>query len=148
MNDKSRNYIRDKRSPKPKSEMTSYTMSSIKSKNSIPELIIRKELFKQGIRGYRIHSKNVIGKPDIAFLRKKIAIFINGCFWHMCPKCNLTSPKHNAAFWKEKLTNNVERDTKNIKLLEENGWNIITIWECDIKKNVEKCLNLIIEKIK
>ena len=82
-------YIRDKRSPKPLSESTSKVMSANKAKNTKPEIALRKALWSEGYKGYRLNWKNVPGRPDIAYPGKKIAIFVNGCYWHRCPKCDL-----------------------------------------------------------
>jgi DNA mismatch endonuclease (patch repair protein) len=110
-------------------------MSANKSKNTKPELLLRKALWAEGIKGYRIHSKLLPGKPDIAFISKKVALFINGCFWHRCPYCNYQLPKNNTAFWQNKFEKNVERDNKKITALKEIGWTTITIWECELQKN-------------
>jgi len=128
-------YIRDKRSPTPKSENVSKVMSANKAKNSIPELLVRKLLRERGMTGYRLHPKDVIGKPDLVFKKKKIAVFIHGCFWHGCDHCQLSTPKHNSAFWIEKITKNKERDNKKENELKANGWNVITLWECQLKQD-------------
>ncbi len=133
-------YVRDKRSPAPKSKNVSRVMSSNKAKNSQPEIILRLSLWKMGIKGYRLHYKKVPGRPDIAFVSKKIAIFVNGCFWHRCPYCSYDLPKHNAGFWKEKFMTNVRRDKEKTRQLEEMRWKVITLWECQIKKDLENCL--------
>src|SRR5688572_12008011 len=109
---KTRDYIRDKRSPKPKSETVSRVMSANKAKNSKPEVHLRKALWNQGAKGYRLHYKKVPGRPDICYVSKKVAIFVNGCFWHRCPHCNYQLPKTNTEFWKEKFGKNVNRDLK------------------------------------
>ena len=129
-------YIRDKRSPRPLKESTSKVMSANKAKNTKPELLMRKALWHEGIKGYRLNWEKVPGKPDIAFPSKKIAIFINGCYWHRCPKCELPLPKTNTKFWKEKFDKNVERDRKKNDELLSLNWNVLVLWECDIKKNV------------
>jgi DNA mismatch endonuclease (patch repair protein) len=118
-------------------------MSAIKGKNTKPELLLRKYLWNHGIRGYRLHWKKVPGKPDIVFVSKRIAIFVNGCFWHRCPNCNLSIPKHNSEFWRIKFQKNIERDS--LKSLELNnlGWTVITIWECELKTDVEKIVDKI-----
>jgi len=85
-------------------------MKGNKAKNTKPELLLRKALCSTGIRGYSLNWKKVPGKPDIAFPGKKIAIFVNGCFWHRCPICDLPLPKTNIEFWKNKFIRNVERD--------------------------------------
>lgn len=137
-------YLRDGRAPIPAKESTSKVMSANKAKNTKPEIVFRKELWKQGIKGYRLHLKKVPGKPDIAFPRRKLAIFINGCFWHRCTLCNPNSPKSNVAFWAEKFKKNVARDKAKKDELERLGWKVEVIWECQIKNNLEESL----EKIK
>ena len=137
-------YSRDSRSPIPKNAQVSRTMSAIKAKNTKPELLLRKTLWYHGIRGYRLHWKKVPGRPDIAFPGKKIAIFVNGCFWHRCPLCNPSFPKSNVEFWTNKFTKNIERDQLKNQELKELGWTVLTIWECEIKKE----LDMQVEKIK
>ena len=139
-----RTYIRDGRAPIPKKESTSRIMSAIKDKNTKPELILRKALWNYGVKGYRLHWKKVQGKPDIAFPGKKVAVFVNGCFWHRCPYCNLSLPKSNTKFWKEKFQKNVDRDKRKIDQLQDIGWKTITLWECQVKKDLPEC----VEKIK
>lgn len=141
------NYLRDGRAPIPKSEHISKVMSSNKGKNTKPEIIMRNALRKKGLTGYRIHSKKIPGKPDIAFVNKKIAIFVHGCFWHRCPHCNLPIPKSNTEFWKEKFDSNIQRDNEKIKKLKNEGWNVIVIWECNIKKDVKMCVKNIQKEI-
>ena len=133
-----KSYHRDKRSPKPLNETVSKYMRSNKGKNTKPELVFRKALWKAGIRGYRLHWKKASGKPDIAFPGKKIAIFLNGCFWHRCPKCELSLPKNNADFWKAKFDRNIERDQEKKRALEQENWTVLVIWECEIKKNLDE----------
>ena len=149
MNPIKKTYLRDGRAPIPKSEITSKVMSANKGKNTKPELLLRKALWHNGIKGYRLHWKKVPGKPDIAFPGKKIAIFVNGCFWHRCPICNPSMPKSNTKFWTEKFNKNIERDKKKIQELEELDWRVLTIWECELKKNldhqVRKVKNLLLE---
>ena len=119
--------------PKASSKAVSRSMRSNVSKDTGPELILRKALYFQGIRGYRLNFKKVPGRPDICFPGLKLAIFINGCFWHRCPKCDLPMPKSNKGFWGKKFTRNKERDKLKKKRLEDMGWKVLTIWECDIK---------------
>lgn len=133
-------YIRDGRSPIPSSGSVSKVMSSNKGKDTQPELILRRALRAEGIRGYRLHWKKVPGRPDISFPGKKLAIFVNGCFWHRCPVCDLPLPKSNIGFWVEKFSRNKERDKKKIHQLESSGWSVITIWECQIRNNVLDCV--------
>lgn len=108
-------------------------MKGNKRANTKPELLVRQRLRAAGLTGYRLEWK-VPGKPDIAFPGRKIAIFVNGCFWHRCPKCNPSQPKRNVEFWEAKFRRNVERDRAAISALTQMGWTPITIWECELKK--------------
>jgi len=119
-----------------------FNMSRIRGKNTGPEVRLRKLLWSQGIRGYRIHY-NLPGKPDIVFTKKKIAIFIDGCFWHRCPVC-FQEPATRKEFWMKKIQSNIERDKKVNEQLSSDGWNVIRIWEHEIRKNP----SLVIEKIR
>ena len=128
-------------------ETRSYNMSQIKGKNTKPEIIVRKYLFSKGFR-YRINVKSLPGSPDIVLKKYNTAIFINGCFWHGHEGCKyFVWPKTRKEFWKEKIQSNIQRDNKNIALLKDEGWNVITIWECELKKDkVQSTLeNLILE---
>lgn len=111
-------------------------MRSNKGKNTKPEIVFRKALWADGIRGYRLHWNKAPGKPDIAFPKRKIAIFINGCYWHRCPKCKLQLPKHNRDFWKTKFERNKERDSEKLLALAQDNWRVLVIWECELKKNL------------
>ena len=136
-------YIRDKRSPVPLNANVSRVMSSNKAKNTKPELRLRKALYADGVRGYRLNWKKVPGKPDIAFPGRKISIFINGCYWHRCPHCELPLPKTNTEFWKEKFGKNIKRDKKKEKELLDLGWTVLVFWECKINTNIKDCINKI-----
>ena len=136
-------YMRDGRAPIPKNELTSKIMSSIKGKNTKPELMLRKALSNSNIRGYRVHWKKVIGNPDIAFVSKKIAIFVHGCFWHRCPHCHPHVPRSHSSYWQEKFSKNVQRDKRYQEQLKKMGWKTIIIWECESKKDINICVNRI-----
>ncbi len=120
----------------------SKSMRSNKRKDTKPELILRKALRENGMSGYRLQWK-VPGRPDICYPGRKIAVFVNGCFWHRCPKCNLGLPKSNVDFWKTKFEKNVARDDRNYKALEEEGWRVVVIWECEIKKDLTSAIGRI-----
>lgn len=130
-------YLRDGRAPIPKSEGTSRVMSANKGKNTNPELIFRRALRETGIKGYRLNWKKAPGRPDIAFPGKKIAIFINGCFWHRCPYCNYKLPKTNTTFWANKFSKNIDRDKRKINELEKIDWQVFVVWECEIREGLE-----------
>lgn len=121
-------------------------MSRIKGKDTSLEKKLRKVLFTQGIK-YRLNYP-LFGKPDITIPSKKIAIFVNGCFWHQHENCQLSCmPKTNVDFWKTKLLKNVERD-KEVKLkLESDSWKVIKVWECKIENDFERISKLLIKTI-
>jgi len=139
--DRSRNYKRDNRSPIPSSEIVSRVMSANKGKDTGPELAFRRALWSKGMRGYRLHMRTIPGSPDIAYRKRKIAIFINGCFWHRCPKCNLPLPKSNTEYWKDKFERNVLRDERKTNDLRALGWKVITIWECEITEDLQDAIS-------
>ena len=117
-------------------EQRSYNMSRIRCKNTKPEELVRKFLFSQGSR-YRKNDARLPGKPDIVLPKYKTVIFVNGCFWHGHEGCRyFVWPKNNAEFWKEKITGNIQRDKHNHQLLANQGWRVIEIWECQLKRPV------------
>ena len=120
-------------------EQRHYNMSRIRSKNTKPELIVRKFLWGRGFR-YRLQRKDLPGKPDIVLPRLRIVIFVNGCFWHMHGCKKFVLPSTNAEFWYDKLSKNKMRDKRNYRKLKKVGWNYIIIWECQLSNNKEKIL--------
>lgn len=122
-------------------------MSRIKGKNTKPEVSVRKALWAAGVRGYRLHPKSVPGKPDITFIGKKVAVFVHGCFWHTCPHCQPRKPQSNKVWWSEKLAKNVERDNRKEQDLGNAGWIVLTIWECEIKADLEASIQRIISVV-
>jgi len=141
-----REYVRDSRSPIPSNGHISKVMSSNKAKNTSPELLLRRALRENGAGGYRLQW-DVPGRPDIAYPGRKVAIFVNGCFWHRCPLCDLPLPKSNVDFWRNKFEKNRERDQKKNDLLEANGWRVITVWECGIKSNLKSVTDMILSAL-
>lgn len=117
-------------------------MSANKATNTKPERLLRFELRAIGLPGYRLHWK-VSGRPDIAFPGRSLAIFVHGCYWHRCPKCDLPLPRNNRDFWREKFRRNKERDRRKVEALEEEGWKVLTFWECDIKENASECARIV-----
>ena len=126
----------DTRTPAQRSKI----MSSIGSTNTKPEMCVRRLLHRMGYR-YRIHAKDLSGRPDIVFRSKKRVIFVNGCFWHFHHKCKSKKrlPASRISFWKSKLTRNRARDQKNHSDLRKNGWKVLVIWECDLKNDERLC---------
>ena len=122
-------------------EVRSYNMSRIKSKDTKPEILVRSYLFSRGLR-FRKNDKRYPGSPDIVLPKYRTVVFVHGCFWHLHEGCKYaTMPKSNVEFWEKKLYGNKERDERNLKKLEEMGWKVITVWECELKKDkVEQTL--------
>lgn len=115
-------------------ETRSYTMSRITKRDTKPELLVRKYLFKNGFR-YRLYNRNLPGNPDIVLPKYKTIIFVNGCFWHAHTGCKLNRlPKSRLEYWIPKIMGNVARDKINAKTLKKEGWRVITIWECNLRK--------------
>lgn len=116
-------------------ETRSFNMSQIKGKNTKPEERVRRYLFSHGFR-YRKNVSTLPGKPDIVLPKYKTCIFVNGCFWHKHEGCRyFVWPKNNAEFWKKKIAGNVERDLRQQNELRLLGWNVVVIWECELKKD-------------
>lgn len=127
----------------------SYNMSQIRSTNTKPELIVREYLFKEGFR-YRLYDKNLPGKPDIVLPKYKTAIYVHGCFWHGHEGCKYFKiPKTRTEWWKSKIEKNKIRDNNNKIKLSLEGWNVIEIYECELKSTKKKeTLTRLIEHIK
>lgn len=123
----------DKLAPERRSE----NMRQIRGKDTAPELAIRKLCREIGFAGYRIHRKDLPGKPDLAWVGRKLAVFVHGCFWHGhdCAE-GIRKPKSNRDYWIPKIERNQQRDAENIATLLAAGWNVIVIWECEINEQV------------
>ena len=125
-------------------EIRSHIMASIKGKNTQPEITVRKFLFLHGFR-YRLHVKDLPGKPDIVLPKYNTVIFVHGCFWHGHANCKyFVAPKTRVKWWKEKIENNKLRDKKNETLLKKMGWHVLVIFECQLTK---KKMELLIKNI-
>lgn len=114
---------------------TRHVMQANKSKNTKPEKLVRAALREAGLTGYRLHWKAAAGKPDICFPGRRVAIFVHGCYWHRCPHCDLPDPKTHADFWNAKFARNKERDARNRADLVADGWTVIVVWECRLKRD-------------
>ena len=115
-------------------EQRRLNMSRIRARDTGPELRLRRELFKMGVRGYRLNCR-LAGKPDLVFIRKRLAVFIDGCFWHKCPKhCRMPSSNKEM----NKIDRNVKRDDEVNAKLKEAGWRVLRFWEHEIRENPEK----------
>ncbi len=114
----------------------SFCMSRIRGSDTGPEIKLRKSLWATGIRGYRLRP-NIYGRPDIYFTRKRVAVFVDGCFWHKCPEC-FKLPESNTTFWEEKINKNVNRDRKVSEVLEKSGIRVLRFWEHEVKRDIGK----------
>lgn len=132
-------------------EKRSWNMSRIKGKDTKPELLLRKLLHRRGFR-FRLHDKKLAGKPDIVLPRYRTVIFVNGCFWHRHPGCRYAyTPKSRQEFWSSKFEATVKRDKEKEERLKTEGWEVIVVWECELKKNADKMadkISLMIKKKK
>jgi len=123
-------------------------MSQIKSKNTKPEMLVRKFLFSKGFR-YRLHVKNLPGKPDIVLPKYKTIIFINGCFWHGHDNCKyFVIPKTRTEWWLNKINGNKQKDNENFLILSNSGWKIMIIFECQLKRDkFNNTLNKLLDEL-
>ena len=122
-------------------------MSKIRSKDTKPELALRKALFARGFR-YRVNDTKLPGKPDIVLPKYKTVIFLHGCFWHKHEGCKYAyTPKTNTEFWVDKITSNSERDKINLQKLTDLFWNVIIVWECEIRHTYKHNLKPLIDRV-
>ena len=129
-------------------EQRSYNMSRIKSKDTKPEMLVRRFLHANGFR-YKLHDKSLSGKPDIVLPKYRTVIFVHGCFWHGHNNCKyFVVPKTRTDWWLNKINTNKANDAKAIKALKKEGWKIINVWECNLKSaKLEKTLNNLCKKL-
>ena len=124
-------------------------MVANKSTNTKPELFVREALRSAGFPGYRLHWRidgeggRYLCRPDISFPGRKLAVFVHGCFWHRCPRCNLGLPKSNVDYWIQKFDKNVKRDRRKEYSLKEMGWKVQTIWECGLEDGATELVELL-----
>jgi DNA mismatch endonuclease (patch repair protein) len=125
-------------------ERRSHIMRQIRSRDTRPELFIRKKVHQEGFR-FRLNNNNMIGKPDLVFPKYHLAVFVNGCFWHghSCSR-GARIPASNSSYWKNKIARNQQRDEKSYSLLKQNGWQVVIIWECEL----EKGFHLLLKRLK
>lgn len=120
-------------------------MAGIRSKNTKPELLVRRYLHSRGLR-YRLHRKDLPGRPDVVLPRYRSVVFVHGCFWHQHPGCRFAVlPKSNSQFWLNKFRDNRQRDERDRQALEALGWNVFVIWECETN---EEHLEKLVQRIK
>lgn len=130
-------------------ESTRRSMQGNTSTETGPERQLREALYQSGLRGYRKNVRKLPGTPDVVFNTHKLAIFVHGCYWHRCPTCTRNrTPKTNTKFWQAKFDRNIERDKLNRASLRKLGYNTLTFWECDVRKNPTKCALRVSKAIK
>jgi DNA mismatch endonuclease (patch repair protein) len=121
-------------------ERRSWNMSRIKGRDTAPERQLRSLLHRSGFR-FRLHDRRLPGRPDIILPKYRTAVFVHGCFWHRHEGCRYaTTPSTRPDFWHEKFEGNVRRDADNRTALENAGWNVLTVWECELKSDAESVL--------
>jgi DNA mismatch endonuclease (patch repair protein) len=113
-------------------------MARIRSKDTKPELALRRQLYAEGVRGWRCHPKHVPGKPDVAFTRRRVAVFVDGCFWHGHP--DFFTPGKSGAYWDAKIARTQERDRLANEALEADGWRVVRLWDFEVEENVGECV--------
>ena len=109
------------------------SMKSNRARDTSPELRLKRMLRAAGFAGYRASWEGAPGRPDIAFPSLHVAVFVHGCYWHRCPKCNLPLPKSHRDFWKHKFERNVARDRRKLTALRGRGWDALVVWECELR---------------
>lgn len=121
----------------PVNDVVSFRMKRVRQRDTGPELAVRKLLFSKGYR-YRLHRTDLLGSPDIVFPSRRKAIFIHGCFWHGHQGCSRGKlPKTRTSYWQEKILKNRQRDVRAIDSLQQLGWSIYVVWECELKNSIE-----------
>lgn len=126
------------RAPAASSPSVRAVMQANRASNTTPERALRSSLRAHGFVGYRLNRQGIPGRPDIAFVSRRIAIFVHGCFWHRCPACALPLPRSNREFWKAKFRRNRERDARKRRELENLGWCVFEVYECWIRDNPQR----------
>jgi DNA mismatch endonuclease (patch repair protein) len=119
----------------------SRNMAAIRSKDTKPELLARRELYRRGVRGWRCHTKTIPGKPDVAFTRWKVAVFIDGAFWHGHP--DHFTPGRSGVHWDAKISRTQERDRLANEALGVQGWTVLRFWDFEVNENVGRCVEAI-----
>lgn len=114
-------------------------MRGVRSRDTKPELLLRRALGAHGMSGYRVHAAHLPGRPDVCFTRWKVAVFVDGCFWHSCPTCRLT-PASNQDYWQPKLERNQRRDALVAQQLEGLGYQVVRIWEHELHADMDQCV--------
>jgi DNA mismatch endonuclease, patch repair protein len=140
--------MRVPRPPPPSSAHASSAMRGNRAVSTGPEIALRKALWGLGARGYRVNYRGIPGRPDIVFPTSNVAVFVNGCFWHRCPRHGRSLPKSNREYWRLKFSLNVRRDQAKRRLLQSAGWKVRTIWECQIRDSAVESAQSILHRVR
>jgi DNA mismatch endonuclease (patch repair protein) len=122
-------------------------MAAIRSKDTKPELALREALRAAGVTGYRIHRRDIPGRPDIAFLRWRVAVFVDGVFWHGHPD-HFDPGKASSDYWRQKIARNIERDRQADSLLAEGGWRVVRVWDLDVRDHLDLCVSQVVQALR
>ena len=137
------------KAPSASSPAVHNVMMANRSTDTKPEIFVRRALRAAGFPGYRLHWRidgnegRYVCRPDITFPGRKLAVFVHGCFWHRCPRCDLALPKSNVEYWSQKFERNVERDSRKEDSLRKIGWRVQTIWECSLMNGATELVELL-----
>lgn len=134
--------------PPPSSDAVRRSMRGNRSINTKPELTVRRLLREAGFGGYRLHWRSAPGQPDVAYPGRKVAVFVNGCYWHRCPICEPPAPRTHSEYWTPKFGKTVERDERKIAELEAAGWQVFTIWECELKRRPLEAVSDVVDALR
>ena len=133
--------------PEPSSPSVHNVMAANKGTNTGPEMTLRRSLRARGVTGYRLNRRAAGVRIDIAFPSRRVAVLVNGCFWHHCPVCNLPIPKRNSEYWRNKFARNAERDRLNWSNLKAAGWSVVVIWEHELEEAPRDCARRVEEAL-
>jgi DNA mismatch endonuclease (patch repair protein) len=124
-------------------EQRSRTMSRIRRRDTVPEMLLRRALWAAGLRGYRLDTRTLPGRPDLTWTRQRVAVFVDGAFWHGHPSA--FTPGKSGAYWDAKIQGNVERDRRADAALHEAGWTVIRLWDFEVRRDLAGCVGRIAE---
>jgi DNA mismatch endonuclease (patch repair protein) len=124
----------------------SYIMSRVKSRDTGVEMLLRRALWRAGVRGYRLRWK-LLGRPDLVFVGKRVVVFVDGCFWHGCRECK-RAPKENASYWGPKIKGNRKRDRAVSASLTAEGWTVLRFWEHEVKNASKRCVAIVRRRLR
>lgn len=130
--------------PSPTSAAVSKSMKGNRGRDTKPELLLRRLLRDAGYPGHRLHWNKAPGRPDAAYPGRKVAVFVNGCFWHRCPHCQPAEPKSHSDFWRRKFELNRVRDVRKLREIEEAGWVVETVWECELRETPDDVVSRLV----